>query len=698
MNTIKTDFSGLRPVSVVMLVTCSLVAMADVDEVTELSRPESQVSLGAGYVSEDNARFGQYTGLNDKGGYGLVDMDLVHRDDKTGTWTIVNGWNLGLDNRDFRFEQRRQGDWGYFLNYSQTPRFDPYTVTTTLTGIGSTQQTIGGSPTPQEYHLQTERKGWALGFDKDFGSRLGVQVSVRSEDKTGERLWGQGTFGTWRFLTDPLDQRASQLDAVLSYTGERLQLTGGYYGTTFQNRNNALTVVGTTLFTGSNQMALPPDNQSHQFHLAGGYSFTDVTRGTFKLAYGMLTQDEQFPTTPVAGAPGSLDGRIDTTLVQAGLTTRLMPKLSMRVDARYEDRNDKTPVFRYFPSQNTSGATNDGTNETRDITTSSGKIDATYRLPAAINLTGGVEYVQKKRNSPPVRSVAFRESTDETTVRLEMRRPISETITGSLGVLHSERGGSDWLPNTGNQVATTTGDMIAPLHLADRERNTARLTTNWMPLDALSFNVRVDISKDEYTGRDFNAYELGPREGNSRNYALDAGYAFTDGVFASLWAQHNVNTYENAECQSQAVPNANSCTASTTNPVWSANLRNVADTFGLTLRSKVTSKIEVSADAVRSKVLDEMRLTSITPSPSLVDTGQPLNDIHTYVTSLRFSIRYALRQNMGLRFTYMFDRYETDDWTWANWNYSPAEGGTTVRQDPLQKVHFFGVTGYYRWW
>jgi len=59
---------------------------------------------------------------------------------------------------------------------------------------------------------------------------------------------------------------------------------------------------------------------------------------------------------------------------------------------------------------------------------------------------------------------------------------------------------------------------------------------------------------------------------------------------------------------------------------------------------------------------------------------------------------YALRQNMGLRFTYMFDRYETDDWTWANWNYSPAEGGTTVRQDPLQKVHFFGVTGYYRWW
>jgi MtrB/PioB family decaheme-associated outer membrane protein len=412
----------------------------------------------------------------------------------------------------------------------------------------------------------------------------------------------------------------------------------------------------------------------------------------------MITQDEQFPTTPVAGAPTSLDGRVDTTLVQAGLTSRPIPKLSVRVDARYEDRNDKTPVYRYFPSQNTVGATNDGTNETRDITTSSGKLEATYRLPAHFNVTGGVEYVEKERNSPPVRSVAYREKTDETTVRLEVRRPISETLTGGLGVLHGQRGGSDWLPNTGNMVATTTGDLIAPLHLADRERNTLRFTTNWTPVDPLSINLRVDASKDDYTGRDFNDFALGPREGNARNYALDAGYAFTDSVHASLWGQRNVNTYENAECQSQAVPNANSCTANAANPAWSADLKNIADTFGLTLRTRVTSKLEITADAMRSRVRDEMRLTSITPVPSVVDTGQPLNDIHTVVTTVRLNAKYALRQNMGVRFTYMFDRYDTDDWTWAFWNYSPTEGGTTVRQEPIQKVHFFGVSGYYRWW
>lgn len=700
MKTTMKNFLPLSALTVAVLATFgSAVAAEEADEVAQLSRPESTVSAGLGYVTDDTQRFGQYTGLNEDGFYGLVDIDFVHRNDETGTWLTIFGRNLGLDNRELRFEHNRQGDWGYFIDLSQTPRFDPYTVTTRLTGIGTTTQTIAGSATAQEYHLETQRNTATLGFDKNLSTGLDMQVRFRNEEKEGERLWGQGTFGTWRFLTDPIDQTTRQVDAILSYTGERLQLTGGYYGTLFENRNNALTVVGATLFAGSDQMALPPDNQSHQLHLAGGYSFTNTTRATFKLAYGRITQDETFATTPIAGAPNSLDGRVDTTLVQAGLTARPMPKLSVRADARYENRDDKTPVFRYFPSQNTAGSTNDGTNETRDIATTSGKLEATYRLPAQLNLTGGVEYVQKERNSPPVRSVDFRETTDETTVRIELRRPISETLTGGVGVLHSERGGSEWLVNTGNMVATSTGDLIAPLHLADRDRNTLRVTANWMPFDPLSFNVRADVSRDEYTGRELVPFGLGPREGTGQNYSLDAAYVFTDAVQGSVWAQRNVNSYENALCQSAAVPNANTCTASAASPVWSADLRNFANTVGFGLRAKLTEKLELAADAMKSRIRDEMRLTSISPMPSVVDTGAgaPLNDIHTTVTTFKLSAKYALRRNAGVSAMYMYDRYETDDWTWANWNYSPTEGGTTVRQEPLQKVHFIGVSYYQSW-
>ena len=113
----------------------------DEPNVAGLKTPDSQASVGLGYVSDDNQRFGQYSGLNKEGGYLLLDADVVRRNDDTGTWLRFSGRNLGLDSRELRFGQERQGDWGYYIDYSQIPRFDPYTVNSGLQGIGTTTQT-----------------------------------------------------------------------------------------------------------------------------------------------------------------------------------------------------------------------------------------------------------------------------------------------------------------------------------------------------------------------------------------------------------------------------------------------------------------------------------------------------------------------------------------------------------------------------
>jgi MtrB/PioB family decaheme-associated outer membrane protein len=693
MNAIRKNFLPLSTLAAAVLATFGTAVAAESEEVTELSKPDSEVSVGIGHVSKDNQRFGQYTGLNEDGVYGLLDVDLVQRDEATGTWLMLDGRNLGFDNRELRFEHNRQGDWGYYIDLSQTPRFDPYTVTTTLTGIGTTTQTVGGSATAQQYHLKTERDTVTLGFNKELTSNLGLQVRFRNEEKDGERLWGQGTFGTWRFLTDPIDQTTRQIDATLNYTTENLQLTGGYYGTAFENRNNVLNVPGCALFAGCDQMGLPPDNESHQLHLAGGYNFSKMTRGTFKLAVGRITQNEAYATTPVAGAPGSLDGRIDTTLVQAGLTAHPIPKLSLRADLRYDDRDDKTPVFVYFPSNfaTPTTATSDGTNEPRDIKTASGKLEASYQLPMALRLTGGVDYVEKTRNSPPVRSVSFRETTDETSLRAELRRSISETLTGALSYIQSKRDGSEWLINTflDSSVTATSSNQVAPLHLADRDRDMWRLVLNWMPTDPLSLNLRLDQARDEYSGRGFSVVDQAVREGRAENYSLDAAYNFSDDVQGTAWYSVNDTSLESAQCRSS---NGDVCTPGT-QQVWGSDVRNLADSFGLGLRAKLNPKLELSADVYQSKVRDEIELNSVAGA-----AVTPINDvINTKVTSVKLSAKYALERNTGMRVMYIYDRYRTDDWTWANWNYSPADGGTTVLQEPEQKVHFVGVAYYYRW-
>ena len=665
--------------------------------IAQLKAPESEASVGFGTVSDDNQRFGQFNGLNEKGGYLLLDADVVRRNDDTGTWLRFSGRDLGLDSRELRFGQERQGNWGYFIDFSQIPRFEPYTVNTGLQGIGTTNQvqTLITPGAGSDYHLSTERKRWTLGANKALLPGLSADVKYRTEEKTGDRLWGQGGFGAtgWRFLADPIDQTTNQLDATLAYSAGKLQLTGGYYGTTFENRNNVLNVsnvapLGAPPFT---QMSLPPDNQSHQLHLAGGYNFSPTARGTFKLAVGRITQDEGFATAAVAGAPGNLGGRVDTTLAQAGFTAKPLPKLSVRADLRYEDRDDKTPTFIYFPSQRTATATNNGENEPRDITTLSGKVDAAYQLPYALKLNGGVEYVEKKRNSPPVRSVSFRETTEETSLSVGLRRALGESMTGAVSYLHGRRTGSEFLTNV-NFGGTLYSNAIAPLHLADRDRDTVRATLNWTPAERLALNFRADLSQDDYTGRTTTGFELGPRKGEAQFFSLDGAYSFSERMQATAWVSRAVNRYENALCPESGTPLT--CTNTAASPVWGDKLTNSDTSFGLGLRAQVTTQLRLGAEFTYSDVRDEMNTFAISPAGALPGgTLAVLPDINTKVTTFKLHGDYALRKNMGIRAEWIHDQYRTDDWTWANWVYTD---GTTVTQNPNQKVDFFGVAFYIR--
>ncbi len=84
----------------------------DVDpEVKALITPQSEISIGADYIFDDASRFGKYSGKHDDGAYFVLDLNLVNRDDETGTWLKLTGKNLGFDNRELRFEHERRGDW-----------------------------------------------------------------------------------------------------------------------------------------------------------------------------------------------------------------------------------------------------------------------------------------------------------------------------------------------------------------------------------------------------------------------------------------------------------------------------------------------------------------------------------------------------------------------------------------------------------
>jgi hypothetical protein len=139
-----------------------------------------------------------------------------------------DGRNLGLDSRQLRFEVNRQGNWGYFAEYGRIPRVGQYTAISAVSGIGSSTLSVPATPTAGvPFDLKTRRDVLGLGFDKILWGSWEFNVRFRNEEKDGARTFARGTPGAFEFTPEPINSTTRQLDVLLNYTGEKLQLSGG---------------------------------------------------------------------------------------------------------------------------------------------------------------------------------------------------------------------------------------------------------------------------------------------------------------------------------------------------------------------------------------------------------------------------------------------------------------------------------------
>ncbi|WP_265946256.1 MtrB/PioB family decaheme-associated outer membrane protein [Dechloromonas sp. A34] len=686
MSTIKQTFR-LTALSAALMMAFG-PALADEAEVNELIKPDSSVSLGIGNWSGDRHQQGIYDGMREKGVYGLLDADIIKRDDATGTWYTLKAQNLGLENRELRIDVLRQGNVGGYFEYNKTPRDNPWTFNTGLQGLGTSRQIVSGSGAlafpKRQVELGTVREMLNGGFYKNLLPGLDFKIDFKNEEKTGTRQWGgDGP----RFLAEPIDNTIRQLEATLQYAGTKLQLSGGYYGSWFEQNNGGLVSFGTNVAAPAlpalTHLSQPLSNQAHQGFIDGGYNFTPTTRGTFKVAYTRATQDEQFPTRRVAptlaGSPSSLDGRIDTTLVQLGISSRPLPKLSLNANLRYHDVNDKTPVAQFI-------AGNLGFNTPHTFTKTSGKLEGTYRLPQNFSLTAGMDYYTQDRSVPSRGQwlVPYRTELNETTYRLQLRRSFDDNLNGSIAYLYSDRTGSTTL-------LATTGDLnesrISPMHIADRKRDKVRAKIDWEPLDKLSLQFAVEGARDDYGS---NNQPWGLKEGSAWLTSLDASYTFNDDWKLNAWLSH-----EDMSSTQDVAPTA------AIQPANKVNLEEVTNSIGLGLLGKITSKFSFGADLewLRSVTKHNQNLSITTFTANF----RPVPDIENKLTRIKFKGIYAVAKNADIRLDLVHERWLTDDWSWSAaggvpFCYTSCTGidGTTVTASPTQNSTFAGLRYIYK--
>ena len=702
-------------------------AIADEEEVRQLTTPESWVSFGIGNWSNDRPQQGIYDGMRDGKAYGLIDADIVRRDNATGTWLRFSTRDLGLDTRELRGEWLRQGNIGAFVEYSRIPRDNPFTFSTGLQGIGTNRLVTSGTGANALpftlVDLGTHRDVTSLGFFKNLMPGLDFKVTFKNDDKEGTRQWGRG--GAPEFAVEPIDSTIRQLEATLEYKTERLQLAGGYYGSWYQNDaggyvdssvnggNQSFTTGTVTRYA----LSLPLDNKAHQAFFNGGYNFSPTTRGTVKLQYTHATQDELLPTQGIAGlslrgSPQNLNGEIDTTLVQLGLTSRPLPDLSLLANLRYHDVREKTPQARFVQSSATlTPANNCATtvtcvdNTPLTFKTLSGKVEGNYRLPMQFSLIGAVDYKSQDRTVPVglgsvdangvdrQRYVPFRADLDETTYTVQLRRAMSETINGKLAFMHSKRDGSSY-----TLTNETQSDQINPIHISDRDRNKWRATLDWTPTDALSVQLNVEDAEDKYKPSSMRPYGL--RNGDAALYSLDVSYALDDRLQLTAWYQ-----YDRTKATQFSQRNANSGAAQAQKE---ADLEDNGNAVGIGLRGRVSDRLKVGTDLQYSKNTSKYPETvtllgpgTVYPSAGGVSAVGPLPEIENKLTRLKLFANYVVQKNAELRFDFIHERWQTDDWSWlfangATFTYGTTTDGTQVTQDSKQISNFIGVRYIYK--
>lgn len=697
------------------------LALADDAEMAQLTKPESEISIGVGAWSNERHQLGIYDGQSDNAIKLNGDLRIVKRDDATGTWTSFSGTNLGLDTANVRGEYLQQGNLGIFLEYDQIVRDNPNTFRTGLQGIGTNSMLISGNGVnalPKgNITLGTKREATQIGAYKNLAEGLDLNVSFKNEDKNGSRHWGMGS--NPYFLAEPIDYNTRQLDAVLNFTGERIQLSGGYSGSWFQNTNNLViaringaATPGSTQSPNPTPLTTPLDNQAHQLFLNGGYSFTEATRGTIKLSYTTATQDENLPTYDLAapnnrfnGAPRSLDGQIDTTLVQVGVTSRPIQKLSLVAEARYQDVDDKTPL-NGFVGSNTTGAITVH-NTPHSITTTSGKLEGTYQLPYLLSLTGGVDYREQDRSYPlfeAERYVPFRATLEETSYRLQLRRSLGETVNGSIALIQSDREGSAYLA-----TEHFPSDLINPIHIADRERTKVRVAVDWAPADAVSVQAVYEDAQDDYGNDASRPYGL--RDGDFSLYSLDASYKLNDNWNVSAWYSHDQTRANQYGARWDRV-------TETYELDKEYHLKDTSDSLGIGTRGKLLTRLSVGGDLQwtrnQSEYRDRITTTGIgatvTPTPAVVGgttarTTVALPDIENKVLKIALFAQYAIEKQADIRVDYIHERWHTNDWSYTNGagtaflyggNAGTAVDGTTVLAAQRQNSDFVGVRYIYR--
>ena len=142
---VRASVAALRAAMVTLAIVPAAYPAEGEDAVRQLTRPTNIVEAGAGYVSQDSFKFGEYNGLFRQGLFGIFNLGIFGGgawDSADPTRWRVDGTDLGLETRDIRAEYGQQGRFRINIGYDELRRNRSDSFQTPYLGAGSDTLTL----------------------------------------------------------------------------------------------------------------------------------------------------------------------------------------------------------------------------------------------------------------------------------------------------------------------------------------------------------------------------------------------------------------------------------------------------------------------------------------------------------------------------------------------------------------------------
>lgn len=667
---------------------------------------------------------------------------------KSAAYLKLEGTKLGLDDQNIslKFGEIGTGEIGF--KFDQTPHNFSNTGKSFFVHDGNGNLTISNqiqtslmtnannatavfSDVPS-VDLKLRRDSFSSYIQLEPSDNLRIRFSGAQENRNGSRPIGVA-FGHSSIIEvpEPISYTTQDISASAQLNQKTYNLIFNWNSSVFRNSIDALTVDNVYRSTSAaistsggsapdrGRLALPPDNHSHNFSLAGGANLPFWnSRLNAAVSYGWMKQNEQFlPLTinqkiidranvlgiSLAPPQPSLNGNIRTLSANSSLSLRPVNRVNLVGKVNYYKLDNQTPELlftQYIPYDASLSTSTPGGNFKPSLTRRSASVgysklnagtNVSYQFLSSLGMTFGYEWEKIERSHRETKH------TNEHILTASMNYLPKNWISLRPNYIHSNRYtdhySAEEVAEEGFPVGegTSLGQLpeLRKVDQANRLRDQVGIKSIIYPLDSVTVGAEYSYRVDDYNGSLYGALnEL------NHSYGIDLTYEpFEALTLFGDYAQENAIT----DMRSRYRATGNDKLAND----WIFRSEDLTDTIGAGANGVlVQDKLDMDVSYNFSRSVGKLYASN--PAPVATVDAQVSNfpETKTELHKAATSLKWRVVEDLTVRLKYEYERYMVTDFAfddiqvWQSvWNQSvfldASQGNYTAHVVGLGLIYKF---------